>query len=68
MITMITIKRNIGHDDISLARAKAEAGDPRQFVEVKRKSANVKVILKSRPYADNRIKQGTFYLKLINSF
>jgi len=60
---MKTIKENIGSDTICLQRAKAEAGDPRQFIDATRKDAEIKVILKSRPDADNKIHQRTFYLK-----
>jgi hypothetical protein len=60
---MHTIKQNIGHSNISLERAKAEAGDPREFVKGKRGDADIKVVLISRPYADDKVKQGTFYLK-----
>lgn len=62
---MIVIKQNIGNADLTLARAKAEAGygDPRGFSKCKKKDADIKVVLKSRPYADNKLKQRTFYLK-----
>ena len=60
---MRTIKEDIGNANISLERAKAEAGDPRQFIKAKKSDADYKVILKSRPYADDKLKQGTFYLK-----
>ena len=52
---------NIGHDAITLERAKAQLGDPRAFTTAPRGAAKYKVILKSRPGPDNKPRQKTFY-------
>lgn len=58
---MKTYKQNIGHDAITQNRAQAELGDPRAFVATTARYAKYKVTLQSRAYADNRIRQKTFY-------
>ena len=63
---MKTHKENITHDIISAQRAAAEVGDPRSVKECSKKEADHKVTLISRPYADNRRKQCTFYFKEIS--
>lgn len=58
---MKTHKQNIGQDPITPQRAIAEVGGG--VIVCKKSEADHKVTLISKPWADNKRKQETFYLK-----
>ncbi len=60
---MKTHIENIGHEPITQRRAMAATGDPRAVQASTKGNADHRVILKSKPYADNKRKQQTYYFK-----